>query len=84
VLVGVNSRDLQSLQVVQQRFEMLAPLLPAEWPCVAESGVATPGDALAMRRLGYRVALIGTALMGSDEPQRLLAEILHAARTPGA
>jgi pyridoxal biosynthesis lyase PdxS len=46
--------------------------------------VATPGDALAMRRLGYRVALIGTALMGSDEPQRLLAEILHAARTPGA
>jgi indole-3-glycerol phosphate synthase len=83
VLVGVNSRDLQSLQVVQQRFATLAPLLPHEWPCVAESGVATPGDALSMRRLGYRLALIGTALMGADRPQALLAEILNAARTPG-
>jgi len=83
VLVGVNCRDLQTLQVVQQRFATLAPLLPHEWPCVAESGVATPGDAVSMRRLGYRMALIGTALMGADEPQTLLAEILSAARTPG-
>jgi indole-3-glycerol phosphate synthase len=84
VLVGINSRDLQSLQVVPQRFDTLAPLLPREWPCVAESGVATPGDARSMRRLGYRLALIGTALMGADDPQTLLAEILAAARTPGA
>jgi indole-3-glycerol phosphate synthase len=84
VLVGINSRDLQSLKVVQQRFTALAPLLPREWPCVAESGVATPGDALEMRRLGYRLALIGTALMGTAEPAALLAEILNAARTLGA
>ena len=83
VMVGINSRDLQSLKVVQQRFGALAPLLPPEWPCVAESGVATPADALAMRRLGYRLALIGTALMGAAEPALLLAEILNAARTPG-
>jgi len=83
VLVGINSRDLQSLKVVQQRFATLAPLLPAGWPCVAESGVATPDDALAMRRLGYRLALIGTALMGTDDPASLIAEILNAARTLG-
>jgi len=46
---------------------------------VAESGVATPFDAMTMRRLGYRLALIGTALMGSGDPAVLLAEILHAA-----
>jgi indole-3-glycerol phosphate synthase len=81
VLVGVNSRDLQTLKVVQERFETLAPLLPKRWAGVAESGVATPSDARSMRELGYRLALIGTALMSRDDPAVLLAEILNAART---
>jgi indole-3-glycerol phosphate synthase len=34
-----------------------------------------------MRRLGYRLALIGTALMSCEDPAALLAEILNAART---
>ena len=81
LLVGVNCRDLQTLTVVRQRFSELAPLLPPQAPGVAESGVATPADACAMRQLGYRLALIGTALMASDDPAARLAEILHAART---
>ena len=81
-LIGVNSRDLQTLDVVPERFQMLAPQLPAGWPAVAESGVATPADAARMLRLGYRVALIGTALMTRDDPGALLREILAAARTP--
>jgi indole-3-glycerol phosphate synthase len=81
ILLGVNSRDLQTLQVVPERFSLLAPLLPHPRPCVAESGVATPADAQSMRQLGYRVALIGTALMGAEHPAELLAAILNAART---
>ena len=81
VLIGVNSRDLQTLTVVQERFAALAPLLPDGYACVAESGVATPLDARSMRQLGYRLALVGTALMSCREPAVLLAEILHAART---
>jgi indole-3-glycerol phosphate synthase len=81
ILVGINCRDLQTLQVVPERFAMLASMLPAHYPGVAESGVATPADALAMRKLGYRLALIGTALMSNDAPTELLAEILKAART---
>jgi len=81
ILVGINSRDLQTLKVVQQRFADLAPDLPGEWPCVAESGVATPADAQAMRGLGYRLALIGTALMSCDDPAELLADILTSTRT---
>jgi indole-3-glycerol phosphate synthase len=84
ILIGINSRDLQTLEVVQQRFGELAPLLPERSACVAESGVATPSDALAMRQLGYRLALIGTALMSCDDPAVLLEEILNAARTPRA
>ena len=81
ILVGINSRDLQTLEVVPERFEELAPLLPGGWPAVAESGVATPADARRMMQLGYRLALIGTALMSSNGPARLLREILAATRT---
>jgi indole-3-glycerol phosphate synthase len=82
LLVGINSRDLQTLNVVPERFAALAPRLPEASACVAESGVASPADAHAMRRLGYRLALIGTALMNCDDPAVLVAEILNAARTP--
>jgi indole-3-glycerol phosphate synthase len=81
LLVGVNSRDLQTLEVVQERFSELAPLLPADCPAVAESGVETAGDACRIVKLGYRLALIGTALMACEDPAALLAEIFAAART---
>jgi indole-3-glycerol phosphate synthase len=81
VLVGINSRDLQTLQVVPERFESLSPLLPPGLPAVAESGVASADDARQMRRLGFRLALIGTALMTCEEPQQLLRQIFAAART---
>lgn len=81
ILLGVNCRDLQTLEVVQERFAALARALPADAACVAESGVATSSDARSMRQLGYRLALIGTALMNCGDPAALLVEILNAART---
>jgi indole-3-glycerol phosphate synthase len=81
ILVGINSRDLQSLEVVPERFAELAPLLPHERPCVAESGVASAEDAKRMAELGYTLALIGTALMSCDDPRQLLREILATTRT---
>ena len=81
ILVGINSRDLQTLEVVPERFEALAPRLPRDWPAVAESGVASAADAVRMMHLGFRLALIGTALMTRDDPQQLLREILATTRT---
>ncbi len=81
ILIGVNSRDLQTLEVVPERFAALAPRLPEGWPAVAESGVASAADALCMQELGYRLALIGSALMSADDPSRLLREIFDATRT---
>ena len=81
LLVGVNCRDLQSLEVCPNRFSELAPRLPEGWPAVAESGVATGADARRMRRLGYRLALIGTALMSREDPATLLKEIFDETRT---
>jgi indole-3-glycerol phosphate synthase len=81
ILVGINCRDLQTLKVVPERFAALAPQLPGNWPAVAESGVASAADAMRMMRLGYRVALIGTALMSCAHPAQLLGEILATTRT---
>jgi len=81
LLIGVNSRDLQTLKVVPERFAQLAPLLPRDWPAVAESGVASAEDARQMRMLGFGLALIGTALMASEDPAARLREIFAAART---
>jgi indole-3-glycerol phosphate synthase len=81
ILVGINCRDLQSLHVVPERLVQLAPLLPNNWPAVAESGVATPADARRMSQHGYKLALIGTALMAAANPGSLLRDMLKAART---
>jgi indole-3-glycerol phosphate synthase len=81
ILVGINSRDLQTLEVVPERFELLAQELPRDRPAVAESGVVCAADARRMQSLGYRLALIGTALMSRDDPAHLLREILATTRT---
>jgi indole-3-glycerol phosphate synthase len=83
VLIGVNCRDLQTLKVRPERFAELAAHLPQGWPAVAESGVALPAEARTVRQLGFSVALIGAALMGSRDPAAQLAGILDAARTGG-
>jgi indole-3-glycerol phosphate synthase len=81
LLIGVNSRDLQTLKVRQERFAALAPCLPPGLLVVAESGVASAADARQMQRLGYGAALIGTALMAREDPGLLLREIFAATRT---
>jgi indole-3-glycerol phosphate synthase len=84
VLVGLNCRDLQTLAVVPTRFAALAPSLPAAAPAVAESGVATAEDARRLRRLGYRLALVGSVLMTHPDPAAWIRAVLRAARTdPG-
>src|SRR5262249_43762015 len=80
LLVGVNSRDLDTLQVVPERLLQLAGSLPAGVPRVAESGVATPEDAARLKRAGYDVALIGSALMTAPDPRDLLQSLLAAGR----
>jgi len=77
VLVGVNTRDLATLQVRPERLAALAPRLPAV-PTVAESGILCPQDAAAAAALGYRFALVGTALMRAADPAAAVAALVAA------
>jgi len=77
LLVGINTRNLRTLEVDNERLERLAPMLPAT-RCVAESGLRTADDAATVAKLGYRMALVGTALMRGADPAALLTAMREA------
>ena len=80
LLVGLNCRDLRTLQVVPGRLEQMVKLLPDSVPRVAESGVATPEDAGRVAIAGYDVALVGSALMSALEPLELVRSMVLTGR----
>ncbi len=79
VVLGVNCRDLTSLAIDRSRFAALAPLLPSS-VSIAESGIEGPDDVRAVRALGYRAALVGSALMTASAPREALAALLREGR----
>lgn len=81
VLVGVNTRDLATLQVDRERLATLSHRLPRGTVGVAESGLAGPDDAAAVVKMGYRMALVGTALMDAAHPAELIRDMLAAGRS---
>ena len=80
LLVGVNCRDLTTLQVVPGRLEELAASLPQGVPCVAESGVESSADAARLAAAGYDVALVGSALMRAADRVEFARSLLAAGR----
>jgi indole-3-glycerol phosphate synthase len=81
IMLGVNCRDLKSLEVNFACFGHLAEALPKDLVCVAESGINVPSDIRKIVNWGYRGALIGTALMQSNNPMQTLLELRQAAKT---
>jgi indole-3-glycerol phosphate synthase len=80
LMVGVNSRDLETLQVVPARHNELADGLPGGTVAVAESAITGPADIERVSVAGYRAALVGSALMRAEEPEKLVRELIEAGR----
>ena len=76
-IVGMNCRNLETMQTNLNLFEKVYKDLPSESIKVAESGINVREDLMYIYGLGYDSALIGTSLMKSGEPGRALAEILN-------
>jgi indole-3-glycerol phosphate synthase len=77
LLIGVNTRNLRTLEVDGERLQRLASLLPNA-VCVAESGLRVAEDAARVAGWGYSMALVGTALMRSDDPTTLISSMREA------
>ncbi len=77
-VVGVNARNLKTLEVDPDTFGRLAPAVPAGAVTVAESGVRHAADARALAALGADAVLVGEALVTGGDPAAAAAEIAGA------
>lgn len=77
-LVGINNRNLDTLETSLEVTRRLRPRVPAGVTVVAESGIEHRGDVAEMERLGVDAILVGTALMRAADPGARVRELLGA------
>jgi indole-3-glycerol phosphate synthase len=65
-IIGVNNRDLKTLEIDLSLSERLRPLVPKNIIFVSESGIRTSDDVERMRRVGVNAVLVGETLMRSS------------------
>lgn len=78
-LIGVNNRDLRTFEVSLETSFRLRKLVPRGIPFVAESGIFTRDDVLALQDAGVNAVLVGESLMREPDPGRKLSELLGVA-----
>ena len=75
-IVGVNSRNLKTLDVDAQAFAELLPQIPNSIARVAESGISTRSDVEFAHEHGATAILVGEALVRSGNPNVAMAQLL--------
>ncbi|GAB3747206.1 indole-3-glycerol phosphate synthase TrpC [Microlunatus parietis] len=81
-IIGVNARNLQTLEVDQSTFARLAPSIPSGIIRIAESGVRGPHDVIELARAGADVVLVGEALVTGRDPRAGVADLVAAGAHP--
>jgi indole-3-glycerol phosphate synthase len=81
-VIGVNARDLRTLDVDRTTFERIAPGLPSEVVKVAESGVRGPLDLIEYAAAGADAVLVGESLVTGSDPRHAVAELVTAGAHP--
>jgi len=74
--IGINNRDLDSLEVKLDTTRQLVGLVPDGTTVVSESGIEGRSEILELSRLGVNAFLVGGALLESDDPAKLLRKLL--------
>ncbi|GAB3069879.1 indole-3-glycerol phosphate synthase TrpC [Intrasporangium mesophilum] len=78
-LVGINARNLKTLEVDPRVVTDLLPHVPGDVVAVAESGVTGPADVAAYVRAGAGAVLVGEALVRDGAPERAVRAFIEAA-----
>jgi indole-3-glycerol phosphate synthase len=81
-IIGVNARNLQTLQMDLTTFARLAPRIPDGIIRIAESGVRGPHDVIELARAGADVVLVGEALVTGRDPRSGVADLVAAGAHP--
>ncbi|WBC00330.1 MULTISPECIES: indole-3-glycerol phosphate synthase TrpC [unclassified Solwaraspora] len=81
-VIGVNARDLRTLEVDRSVFERIAPGLPNSVVKIAESGVRGPHDLIRYASAGADAVLVGEGLVTQKSPRDAVAELVNAGNHP--
>jgi indole-3-glycerol phosphate synthase len=76
-IIGVNSRNLKTLEVSEQVFESILPKLPRDLIKVAESGISRRDQVELVEKLGANAVLIGESLVKAGNPVHTIKELLN-------
>jgi indole-3-glycerol phosphate synthase len=83
-LIGVNNRNLETLEIDPETSLRLLPLIPQEVIAIAESGVRSRKDVERLARAGADAVLIGSELSRSSDPEAVVRSLTGIQRTTDA
>lgn len=81
-IIGVNARDLRTLEVHRGQFADVAPHIPSRIAKVAESGVRGPEDLLQYAKAGADAVLVGESLVTGRDPRDSVHQLVTAGAHP--
>ncbi len=81
-VIGVNARNLKTLEVDRGTFSRVAPTIPDGIVKVAESGIRGSHDVVEYARMGADAVLVGEALVKDKDPRTAVAEMVAAGAHP--
>lgn len=81
-LIGVNARNLRTLEIDRGTFMRIAPRIPDTIVKVAESGVRGPHDVIEYAKSGANVVLVGETLVKDNNPRSTVADLVAAGAHP--
>jgi indole-3-glycerol phosphate synthase len=81
-VIGINARDLKTLEVDRDCFARIAPGLPTDVFRIAESGIRGTADLLAYAGAGADAVLVGEGLVTSGDPRGAVADLVTAGTHP--
>lgn len=76
-IIGVNCRNLKTLELDKNAFELILPKLPNSVVKIAESGISTRTEVEAVAELGANAVLVGETLVKSGNPVHTIKDLLN-------
>lgn len=81
-VIGVNARNLHTLEVDEQTFARVAPRIPDVCVRIAESGIRGPRDLISYAELGADAVLVGESLVTGGDPRAAVQDLVTAGAHP--
>ena len=75
-IIGVNARNLKTLEIDLAAFSRLIPMIPAEVIRVAESGISQRSEVEIAQNAGAQAILVGETLVKSGDPRQAIDQLL--------